>query len=242
MNSSYIPGRKPVMEQLSTSSDSIDLVLIQKPATRALGQIIEKCKQSRVRFRLTTAQELDRLAKGHQGVAARIRAVKNFQPEDIFTLIHECPFPLILALDQVQDTGNLGSLARTMAAFGGAGIITPKDRSAHQGTGALKSSAGAISRIRMAQVTNLARTLDQARDEGFWIYGAVMNQGKDIYRTSFNFPAILVLGGEEKGIRPNVLKRCHEIIHIPMPGGFESLNVAQAGAIILGQMLGQSMV
>lgn len=240
MESNYIPGRKPVLELISTAAERIDLVLIKKPVPGDLRQIIEKCKQSKVRFRLTPGQELDRLGSGHQGVIARIRSTRNVQPEDIYAGAADYSFPVILALDQVQDPGNLGSLARTMAAFGGAGLITPKDRSAHLGPGAMKSSAGAITRIDMAQVTNLARSLDMAGDQGFWIYGAVMREGKNLFEASFNYPAVLVLGGEEKGIRPNVLKRCHEKIHIPMPGGFDSLNVAQAGAVILGQMLRQA--
>ena len=237
MESSYIQGRKPVLELLSVSADRVDLVLIKKPVPGELRQVIEICRQTGIRFRLTTAQELDRLAKGHQGVIARVRAINNALPEDIFSLTANSHFPVILALDQVQDPGNLGTLARTMAALGGPGIITPKDRSAHPGAGAMKSSAGAISRINLAQVTNLSRTLDLARDNGFWVYGAVMREGSDVFEMKLNFPALLVLGGEDKGIRPNVLKRCHEKVHIPMPGGFDSLNVAQAGAIILGQML-----
>ncbi|MFO7727647.1 MAG: 23S rRNA (guanosine(2251)-2'-O)-methyltransferase RlmB [Desulfonatronovibrio sp.] len=240
MESNYIPGRKPVLELISSGGDRIDLVLIKKPVPGDLRQIIEKCRQSGIRFRLTPAQELDRITSGHQGVIARTRVTRNTLPEDIYARAANNFFPVILALDQVQDPGNLGSLARTIAAFGGGGLITPKDRSAHQGPGAMKSSAGAITRIDMAQVTNLARTLDQARDQGYWIYGAVMREGLNLFETKFNFPAVLVLGGEEKGIRPNVLKRCHQKIHIPMPGGFDSLNVAQAGAVILGQMLRQS--
>jgi 23S rRNA (guanosine2251-2'-O)-methyltransferase len=237
MDSNYIPGRKPVLELLSLPGDRIDQVLIKKPVPGELRQVIEKCRQAGVRFRFCSAEELDRLARGHQGVVARIRSLDLVPPEDMFSLWKESAFPVVLALDQVQDTGNLGTLARTIAALGGPGIIIPKDRSAYPGPGAMKSSAGALTRIKLSQVTNMARTLDQARDEGLWIYGAASSEGRNIFEAHFNFPAVLVLGGEEKGIRPNVLKRCHEIVHIPMPGGFDSLNVAQAGAVILGRML-----
>ncbi len=237
MESPYIPGRKPVIEFLSSTPDRVDLVLIKKPAPAELGQIIEKCRQEGIRFRLTSVQELDRVARGHQGVVARIRAISSVEPEDIFSMAGTSVFPVALALDQVQDPGNLGALARTMAALGGMGIIIPKDRSAFPGAGAMKSSAGALTRIKLAQVTNLARILDQARDQGLWVYGAVAREGTNIFEMKFSFPGVLVLGGEDKGIRPNVLKRCHQQMRIPMPGGFDSLNVAQAGAIILGQML-----
>lgn len=225
------------MELLSSAPDQIDTVLIKKPVSPGLGVILEKCRQAGVRFKLTSGQDLDKVARNHQGVAARIRSIKNAEPETVLSQTKQCVFPTALALDQVQDPGNLGTLARTMAALGAGGIFIPKDRSAHPGQGAMKASAGALIRIKLSQVTNLARTLDMARNEGFWIYAAVHEQGADIFQTQFNYPAILILGAEEKGIRPNVLKRCHEKIQVPMPGGFDSLNVAQAGAIILGQML-----
>lgn len=237
MDSNYIPGRKPVLELLSLSENMIDQVLIKKPVPGELRQVIERCRQAGVRFRLCSGEELDRIARGHQGVIARIRSLGLVPPENMFSLWEKSAFPVILALDQVQDTGNLGTLARTMAALGGLGIITPRDRSAYPGPGAMKSSAGALAGINLARVTNMSRTLDQARDEGLWVYGAASREGGSIFEAHFNFPAVLVLGGEEKGIRPNVLKRCHEIVRIPMPGGFDSLNVAQAGAVILGRML-----
>lgn len=238
MEPNYIPGRKPVLELLSTAADKIDLILVKKPTPRELNQVIEKCKESGVRYRFSSAQEMDRMVRGHQGVAARVRLSENTTAEELIELSKAKPFPVILALDQVQDSGNLGTLARTLSALGGMGLVMPKDRSAHPGPGAMKSSAGALARIPVAQVTNLARTLDMMRDKGMWIYGAHLDQeGPDCFEVQFNFPCVLVLGGENKGIRPNVLKRCHETVHIPMPGGFDSLNVAQAGAVILGQML-----
>lgn len=225
------------MELLSSAPDQVDTVLIKKPVSPGLGIILEKCRQTGVRFKLTSSQDLDRIARKHQGVAARIRSIKNAEPETVLSQTKQCVFPVALALDQIQDPGNLGTLARTMAALGAGGILIPKDRSAHPGQGAMKASAGALTRINLSQVTNLARTLDMARDEGYWIYGAVPEDGTNIFKIKFNIPAILILGAEEKGIRPNVLKRCHEKVQIPMPGGFDSLNVAQAGAMILGQML-----
>ncbi|WP_035244792.1 TrmH family RNA methyltransferase [Desulfonatronovibrio hydrogenovorans] len=237
MDTSYILGRKPVLEALSLQRGKVEQVLIKKPVPRNLEQVIETCRKLGIRFRLVAGAELDKAGRCHQGVAAIIRAVSPVAWEDVLSGTPDSAFPVILALDQVQDPGNLGTLARTMAAFGGSGIVIPKDRSALPGTGAMKSSAGALARINMVQVTNMARALDLADEQGFTIYGAVPDQGLSVFDADFSFPAVLVLGGEQKGIRPNVLKRCQEKIHIPMPGGFDSLNVAQAGAVILGQML-----
>ncbi|MFW6004908.1 MAG: 23S rRNA (guanosine(2251)-2'-O)-methyltransferase RlmB, partial [Desulfonatronovibrionaceae bacterium] len=204
-----------------------------------LGRIIQLCRENNIRYRLASIEELNRMFSNHQGVAARLKSVQTVDPETIFARSRLASLPVVLGLDQVQDPGNLGTLARTAAALDAMGIIIPKDRSALPGAGAIKSSAGALTRISLARVTNLARTLDQAMDSGFWIYGAALDRGSDVFKCDFSFPCVLVLGGEEKGIRPNVLKRCHEKIHIPMPGGFQSLNVAQAGAVILSQMAGR---
>ena len=241
MNSHLVLGRKPVLELLERDRTDIDLVLIKKPVPKGLHRVLERCKQRKVRYKLVPESELDRLGTTHQGVAARMQVQPSADPDRIIAEANEASFPVILVLDQVQDPGNLGTLARTMSALGGAGIILPKDRSAPLGPGAMKASAGSLSRIGTARVTNLARTLDRMLEQNLHIYGAVMNEGESVLETNFRFPAALVLGGEEKGIRPNVLKRCTHRIHIPMPGGLDSLNVAQAGALILGQMLGNKV-
>ncbi len=237
MHSNLIVGKKPVLEILETSPEQVDMVLVQKPVPRGLEPVLSRCRQLKVRFKLVPQQELLKAEASRQGVAARLRLHTPVELDSLLQVAPDAALRVLLLLDQVQDPGNMGTLARTMAALGGAGIIIPKDRSSPAGPGALKASAGALTRIGIAQVTNLARTLDYIMDAGFNIYAATMNQGQNVLEQEFEFPAILVLGGEEKGIRANVLKRCTHRIHIPMPGGMDSLNVAQAGAMILGQMM-----
>ncbi|GAB6059882.1 23S rRNA (guanosine(2251)-2'-O)-methyltransferase RlmB [Desulfonatronum parangueonense] len=230
-------GRKPVQEILLAKPEQVDLVYVQENIrSRALERIMEICKSRKVRYRMVSEGELQKIHPGnHQGVIARI-----FQPgfTDMGALIEQvgrAPLPLILALDQVQDPGNLGTLARTLVALGGAGMILPKNRSAFPGTIAAKAGAGALHKLPITHVTNLARSLDYCQEQGFTIYGcSVDTEGENIFRMTPVYPAILVLGNEDKGIRPNVLKRCDHKIYIPMPGIMQSLNVAQAGAIALG--------
>ncbi|WP_092117865.1 TrmH family RNA methyltransferase [Desulfonatronum thiosulfatophilum] len=230
-------GRKPVQEILFAKPEQVDLVYIQNDVrSRALERIVDICKSQKVRFRMVSAGELQRIHSGnHQGALARI-----FQPGftnmgAVLEQVTKAPLPLVLALDQVQDPGNLGTLARTMVALGGAGMILPKNRTAFPGTVAAKAGAGALNKLPIAHVTNLARSLDYCREQGFTVYGcAVDAEGENMFRMIPAYPSILVLGNEDKGIRPNVLKRCDHKIFIPMPGIMQSLNVAQAGAIALG--------
>lgn len=237
MYKNLVPGKKPVMEALENNPEQVDLVFVKKPVPKGLDAIISRCRQLHVRFKLVPDQELQQMGAARQGIAARLRMQTLVELDLLLKNTSRAVFPVLLLLDQVQDPGNLGTLARTLAALGGAGIIIPRDRSAPLGPGAMKASAGALNRIGVAQVTNLARTLDHIDQAGFNIYAATMDQGQSVLEQTFVFPAVLVLGGEEKGIRPNVLKRCPGKIHIPMAGGMDSLNVAQAGALILGRML-----
>ncbi len=237
MHNNLVLGKKPVMEALEDNPDHIDLVLVKKPVPRGLDPVLSRCRQLHVRFKLVPDQELQQIGASRQGIAARLRVHTLMDLDLLLQNTAEAGFPVLLVLDQVQDPGNLGTLARTLAALGGAGIIIPRDRSAPLGPGAMKASAGALTRIGISQVTNLARTLDHIGRAGFNIYAATMNQGQSVLEQTFEFPAVLVLGGEEKGIRPNVLKRCPAKIHIPMAGRVDSLNVAQAGALILGRMM-----
>ena len=230
-------GRKPVQELILSSPGQVHVVYIQDDVrSPALGRLAEICRSRKVRFRRVSGQELDRLAPGnHQGVLARV-----FQPgfADLPAVLdagRKAALPLVLALDQVQDPGNLGVLARTLLALGGGGLILPRDRTAALGAVASKASAGALNRLPVAHVVNLSRALEQCSEEGFAIYGAVMQgPAKNVLAMRPRFPAVLVLGNEDKGIRPNVLKRCMIQVFVPMPGEMQSLNVAQAGAICMG--------
>ncbi len=230
-------GRKPVQELLCTRPEQVDVVYIQDNLrSHFLSQLVEICKARRVRYRLVSAEGLSRLSTGnHQGVVARV-----FQPgfADLSVVLDQCrtaALPVLLALDQVQDPGNLGVLARTLLALGCGGLILPKNRTAALGPVAAKTSAGALNRLPVAHVVNLSRTLEQCASKGFVVYGAAMDcDAENILEICPSFPAVLVLGNEDKGIRPGVLKQCSRRVYIPMPGRMQSLNVAQAGAICLG--------
>ena len=176
-----------------------------------------------------------------QGVAAFI-AARAFVPlETLLDIARQAPLPVVVAMDQIQDPGNVGSLARTLLALGGGGLIVPKHHGARLGGAASKASAGALERLPVHHCVNLSRDLEACAEAGFAVYKAEAGpEGRDVFKAEFRFPLVLVLGGEDKGVRPGVAKSCDESLFIPMPGEFESLNVAQAGAVVLGQMARQA--
>nr|WP_294509834.1 TrmH family RNA methyltransferase [uncultured Bilophila sp.] len=232
-----LSGVKPVIELLEREPERIDAVLIRKGRrSQDTDRILDLCRAAKVRFTLTDAQSLDRLCPtGHQGVVARLFEAGFTEFSDLLTAAADAPLPLILVLDQVQDPGNAGTLARTLYALGGAGLVIPRHNGAFLGAGARRAAAGALERLPVAKVMNLSRALDEARDAGFLIYGAAFGEGSlDAFTAPLHTPALLVLGNEEHGIRPQVAKRCHHLLHIPMLREFDSLNVAQAGGILTG--------
>lgn len=239
-----LPGLKPVLELLRADPQRVDTVFIKKGRRDAgTDEIIDLCRASGVRFALVDDAALRRVYTGpSQGVLARLFEAGFKSLEDVALAAQSSPLPLILALDQVLDPGNAGTLIRTLYALGGAGLVVPKHQSAYLGAGAAKSAAGAMQRLPIAKVTNLAQALDKLADEGFSIYGAAAGEGaQNVYSFKPDFPAVLVLGSEEEGIRPGIAKRCQGMLEVPLCRNFDSINVAQAGAIIMGFM-GASLI
>lgn len=230
-----LSGVKPVLELLEREPERIDAVLVRKGRrSQDTDRILDLCRTAKVRFTLSDAQSLDRLCPaGHQGVVARLFEAGFTEFADLLTAATDAPLPLILVLDQVQDPGNAGTLARTLYAMGGAGLVIPRHNGTFLGAGARRAAAGALERLPVAKVMNIARALDEARDAGFLVYGAAFGEGSlDAFTARLHTPALLVLGNEDHGIRPQVAKRCHHLVHIPMLRTFDSLNVAQAGGIL----------
>lgn len=245
-NASFIlPGIKPVLELLQSTPGRIDQVYCRKGGRSAeLLEIQDLCRKNHIHYTLVEQPALDRLcrtdgqkgATRHQGVVARLSSITTVGLDELLASAKNAPLQLIVALDQVKDPGNVGTLARTMYALGSAGLLIPEHNSAFLGPAALRSSAGALNNLPVSRATNLARALDEAEEAGFTIYGTGPGpDGSSInpYKEGLQLPAVLVLGTEEKGLRPGVAKRCSQWLNIPFRRSFDSLNVAQAGGILL---------
>lgn len=241
-----LPGIKPVLELLEDAPQRIDTVFLRKGRhSKDLDRIADACRAVGVRFSLLDQQLFSRLYPGSsQGVVARLFESGYADIEDLLAGVMDAPLPLLLALDQIQDPGNAGTLARTLYAMGGAGLITTRHKGAYLGAAAVKASAGALERLPVCKVANLGQALDRAAKEGLTIYGAAGRRGDEaeqrngvVFQDVFEFrprlPAVLVLGSEESGMRQGMEKRCDYLLSIPMLRDFDSLNVAQAGAVII---------
>ncbi len=233
----FLPGLKPVLELLEREPERVDMVYVRRGRVNAeSSRLLDLCRDYGVRFSLVSEDILSRMAAraGHQGVVARLREASFTPWEEFLTQAAHAPLPLIVALDQVQDPGNVGTLARTLFAMGGAGLVLPRHNSAFLGPGARRSAAGALERLPLTQVVNLSRAVKDAQEAGYVTCAAQKNDNAlDPLSEQLPLPALLVLGNEDKGVRPGVLKHCECSLCIPFRRDFDSLNVAQAGAILI---------
>lgn len=239
-----VTGRKPVLELMQRDPASVEQVFLRQGLKgQDIKELVDACRAAGVRFRFLPEDALRRtVPECRQGVAATVAAKAFAELDEVLEAARRSPLPVVLAMDQVQDPGNVGTLARTLLALGGGGLIVPRHHGARLGGAASRTAAGALERLPVHQCVNLSRALEKCAEAGFMIYKAEAGpEGLNVFKADFAFPLVLVLGGEEKGVRPGVGKRCDGSLYIPMPGGFESLNVAQAGAIVLGQMARQGV-
>jgi 23S rRNA (guanosine2251-2'-O)-methyltransferase len=192
--------------------------------------------------KVSSAEEIERRcgSTAHQGLCAHAGAYPYASPAEILSGSD----PLVVALDEVQDPQNLGSICRTSECVGVAGVVIPERRAAEVTPAVCKASAGAVEHLRVARVRNMADFLGQACRAGCWCYGA---SARDAVATRAPVPydspdyrgagVVLVLGSEGSGLRPRVLKACDELIALPLLGRIESLGVSAAAAAILYEIL-----
>ncbi len=238
-----IPGVKAVLEQLSRTPELVSMVYIRGGRSgQSTDKVLDLCREYGVLHRFVKEEALNRMFAGnHQGVLARMSPVPRAELGDLIAAAREAPLPLIVALDQVHDAGNAGALARTLYALGGVGLLLPKHNSVFLGAAAIKASAGALPLLPVARVPNLGRALETLQEEGFKVY-ATGSEGACLFDAALSLPAVLVLGNEEKGVRPGVEKHSGETLCIPLAREFDSLNVAQAGAIFIAAFAARQRV
>lgn len=185
----------------------------------------------------TPAEELTRLAGSpdHQGVVAEVDPYPYADPMQLLA----DPSALLVVLDQVQDPRNLGAVCRSAEAAGAGGVVIPERRAAAVTAAACKASAGAVEHLAVARVRNLADWLREAREAGFWSWGADAGAPTAYTEADLSGGTVLVLGGEGKGLRPRVASSCDGLLAIPQRGRTGSLNVSAAAAVLLFEALRQ---
>jgi 23S rRNA (guanosine2251-2'-O)-methyltransferase len=185
-----------------------------------------------VKLRIGSAEEIERRcgSSAHQGVCAEVGSYPYVSAGELLAK----PDPLLVALDQVQDPQNLGSICRTAECAGAGGVVIPERRAAEVTPAVCKASAGAVEHLRIARVRNMADFLAEAREAGCWCYGASAGEGAVPYDApDYSGGVVLVLGSEGDGLRPRVAAACDQLVALPLLGRMQSLGVSAAASAAL---------
>jgi 23S rRNA (guanosine2251-2'-O)-methyltransferase len=206
-----------------------------------VARLVSGAREAGVALRREPMEALDRKAQGqrHQGVLGEGGAFAYAAFEDVAAALPaRGSAALLLALDGVTDPHNLGAILRSAAGAGVDGVILPERRSAAVNETVIRASAGTAGRVPVCRVVNLGRALDDLKEAGAWIYGLAAGEGSRSYLDEpFDRATVLVMGAEGEGLHLKIRERCDGLLHIPMPGGIESLNVSAAAAVALFQVL-----
>lgn len=223
-------GVHPVLEALRARSPLERVVIAKGIAGPRMQEIIDLCRELGVPVRFEARSVLDKVAgtSTHQGVVALGASQRHADLDDLLAGAR-----LLVVLDGVEDPHNLGAIVRTAHAAGADAIVVPERRSAGLTETVAKAAAGALEHLPVAQVTNIARTLEKLKASGFWIYGLDERGDQDYDRVEFTAPTAVVLGGEGKGLHEIVRRHCDFLVRIPLAGKISSLNVSVAAGIVL---------
>ncbi len=234
-------GVHPVTEALERDPARVGVVHVVKGrGGDKLQAVIDLARAHGVKVRFESELRIEGEGRiNHQGVAARVQPVATLDETEFIDKVRALDAPFLLALDCIQDPHNFGAILRSAAAAGVHGVMAPRDRSAPLTGTVAKIAAGALDHLDVCFVTNLATALDKLKDAGVWIYGTVKDDGEPIHDTDLRGGVCLVIGNEEKGLRPLVRKRCDGAVTIPMPGRLDSLNASVAAGVAMFEVVRQ---
>jgi 23S rRNA (guanosine2251-2'-O)-methyltransferase len=226
-------GIHPVRELLSSSPASVERVYVA-PAVQAAERVADEARAHRIAVEVVDRSALDDMTAGghHQGLAARIRPATFVPFEDLLQVAPR----LLVVLDGITDPQNLGAILRSAEVLGGGGAIVPKHGSAGLTPAVVRASSGAALHLPVCEVVNLVRSLERLKEQGYWIVGLDGAGPSRFQELPSLGRAVLLVGGEGKGIRPLVSRACDFLVGIPVRGRVGSLNAAAAAAIGLHEL------
>lgn len=235
-----IYGINPVLEALKAGR--VKELHVGPRGGERIAQLLAVASQHGVRVQRVLPEVLDRESKHgvHQGVVARVDEPAEYSVQD---LIRSAEGPaLIVVLDGIEDPHNVGAILRTCDAAGVHGVIVQSRRSAALGGAAAKAAAGALSHVRIAEVVNIARAVEELKESNVWTVGLAGEASRSYTEIDFTCPSAVVVGAEGTGLRRLVRDRCDHLASIPMLGHVDSLNVSVAAGVVLFEAVRQRLI
>jgi 23S rRNA (guanosine2251-2'-O)-methyltransferase len=242
--SSLIIGRNGVIEAIH-SGKQLDRIYLQK---NVQGQSVEEIKSLALKHGIpinrVPVEKLNGFnVPNHEGVVAQIAKVQYYDLQEIISFVVEKgESPLFLLLDGITDIRNIGGIARTAYSCGVHALIIPDKGVGALNEDAILTSAGALEKIPVCRVNSLMKAVDELHLNGIKVFASEMTAKKNVFDCDFIEPCAIVMGSEEKGIYPALMKICDEKFKIPMAGDFESLNVGVATGMTLYEVMKQRLV
>src|SRR6516164_7134443 len=239
--SEMVLGRNPVLECLRAGVPATALyVALGTEADERLTESVTRAADSGIAILEVPRADLDRMTTNHlhQGIALQVPPYNYAHPDDLLAAATDSP-ALLVALDNISDPRNLGAIVRSVAAFGGHGVLIPQRRSASVTAVAWRTSAGAAARIPVARATNLTRALKNWADRGLRVIGLDAGGDTALDDLDGTDPLVVVVGSEGKGLSRLVRETCDEVVSIPMAGPTESLNASVAAGVVLAEIARQ---
>lgn len=232
--SMIIYGVHPVEEILASAPDQVRGLYAKDWSGSRFERLRELAEASGIVFEKADEAMLDRLSEGgnHQGVAARLDDFAYTPLSEVLAATEDASSAALLVLDGVQDPHNFGALVRTAAAFGVAGVVIRRDRAVGVTHSVVRASSGLAFKVPIVEVTNIARTLEELAENGWWSVAAVMD-GEPVWDVDMVMKAAIVMGAEGDGVSRLVDEKCDFRARIPIAPGVESLNVSVAGGMML---------
>lgn len=240
-----LTGIHAVREALEAGRAFDRIVIAKGRQDTRVEEIVRLARGRNISVRFEDRSQIDRLAdsQDHQGIVALVAARAAGTLDEILAAanagVGRGEKGLIVLLDGVEDPHNLGAVIRTALAAGAHGVVIPERRAAGLTDTVARASAGALAHLAVAKVTNLARTMEELKEAGYWLVGLAEQAEKSYTEVDFRSPVGIVLGGEGKGLHELTRKRCDFVVSLPTTGPVKSLNVSVAAGVVLFEVLRQ---
>ncbi len=237
----FIYGLHPVTEAIKSGKE-IDKIFFKKGMQGSFSaELLQLAKTHQIPFQFVPQEKLDRITrKNHQGVIAMISQISYQSLENLVQMVfEEGKTPLFLILDGITDVRNFGAIARTAECAGVHGIIIPMQGSAQINEEAVRTSAGALLRIPVCREKSLKSTSTFLKESGIMLVAATEHAANHYVGQEYTGPVAIIMGSEETGISPELLRICDQMVKIPMQGEISSLNVSVAAGVLLFEVTRQ---
>ena len=229
-----IYGKNPVIEAINARK-ALRVFLVSNFNDQKILSLI---KNNKVAVSSVSPNEMDKMANGgvHQGIAAELKPYQTVSLEEIIAKAKKKEKKIIVMLDGIEDPHNLGAILRSADVFEASGIVLPKHNSVSLNATVAKTSAGAINYVPVAVVNNLNQAIKELKEEGYWVVATDGSAQISYSSLKYDFPVVVVIGSEGKGVSSLVLKNSDYIVKIPQFGHVNSLNASVAAGILLAEV------